>query len=120
MQSAVDVDERFAVAGELTRVAVAQSLRMRESPGNLTVAIDLRQVVRTRDEREILCPALTRLAGLEHLHVLRRRRDFLEIVDRLIVGGELEVRARPESKNGVGRGHAALSDEDDRRRQQQQ
>src|SRR6266850_844179 len=116
MQSAVDVDERFAVAGELTRVAVAQSLRMRESPGNLTVAIDLRQVVRTRDEREVLCPALTRLAGLEHLHVLRRRRDFLEIVDRLVVRRELEIRARSESEDGVRGRDAALRQQHNRRR----
>src|SRR6185295_4904427 len=117
MQSAVDVDERFAVARELARLALAQSLRMREAARDLAIAIDLREVVGTRDQREVDRPALARLAGFDQLDGLRRRRHFLEIVDRLFVGGKLEVRAGPESEDAVRGWNASLSTEDDGRGQ---
>src|SRR2546425_12035145 len=118
MQSAVDVDECFAVTRELTRVALAESLGMRESPGDLTLAIDLRRVVRTRDERDILCPALTRLAGFEHLHEFRRRRNPFEVVDSLVVGRELEIRAGTEAKDRIGSRKTVLRQQHNRRRQE--
>src|SRR5882672_12223782 len=118
MQSAVDVDECFAVTRELTRVALAESLGMRESPGDLTVAIDLRQVVRTRDEREILGPALTRLAGFDHFHGLLCRRHFLEIVDRLIVRRQFVVGAGTEAEDRIWSRKTALRQQHNRRRQE--
>src|SRR5262249_45366169 len=70
---------------------------------DLAVAVDLAQIVGRRDEREVHRPALARRARLDKPHVLGGRVELLEVVDRLVVGRELEVGAGPESEHRLGR-----------------
>src|SRR5439155_21755912 len=51
-------------------------------------------------------PVLRGRACFYELDDLRRRRDFLEIVDRLIVCGKLVISARTEPEHRVGRWEA--------------
>ena len=117
MQTAVDVDNRLAFAGELTRRRVGQPRRMRQPLCNLPIALDLIEVLRVRDEREVHRAPLARLAAFDEADVLARGRELPEIVDRLIVGRELVVGAGLETKRRVRRGkEARLCRQHDRRR----
>src|SRR5258708_15860648 len=76
---------------------------MREALPDLAMAIEPRQVLRRRDQREIHRPALRRLSGLEQLDVATGARELLEVLDRLIVGSQLVVGARREPEDGLRR-----------------
>ena len=107
VQAAVDVHERLALTRELTRRRVGEPGGMRQALRNLAIALDLLEILRARNEREVHRPALARLAGLDEADVLARGRELAEIFDRLIVGRELEVGAGPESEGRVGRRNGA-------------
>ena len=88
--------------------ASVNAFRMRQTPGDLPIAIDSREVRLGRHQREVERPPLRRLTGVDDLHAIARRVKLLEIVDDLIVGGELVIGARGEAEHGVGRRYAAL------------
>ena len=118
VQAAVDVHERLALARELARRRVGEPGGMRQALRNLAISLDLLEILRARDEREVHRAALARLAGLDEPDVLTRGGELAEIFDRLIVGRELEVGAGPESEGRVGGGNSArLRRENDGRRE---
>ena len=53
MKTAVDMDERLSLVGELARRRVGQPGRMRQPLRDLPVTLDLLEVFGTRDEREV-------------------------------------------------------------------
>ena len=103
VQAAVDVDERLALARQRPRLRFGQALRVRQPPRDLAVAIDLLEVLRRRDQREVIGAPLRRRAGFDQRQPIAGGIELLEIVDRLVVGGELGVGARREADAGVGR-----------------
>ena len=113
VETAVDVDERLPFARELARRGFGQRAGMREPTSDLPIAIQSGQVVRRRDEREIHRPLLARRPGLHEFHELRRRGDTLEVLDRLIVGGELVIGPGFEAEHRLGRRDATLAEHDD-------
>ena len=81
VQAAVDVHNRFALARELPRLLVRQAVRVREPLSNLSIVVELVQIIRRRDHRIHVRAALRRLAGLEQPDGLARRRQLLEVRD---------------------------------------
>ena len=114
VESAVDVDEGFPVVRELPCRGIRQSLRVCETPCDLAIAVDLAEVVWRRHQRVVHRTSLAGLARLEKLHVFAGGRDFLEVIDGLIVGGELVVGARSKTEDRLRRRQTHLADQHDR------
>ena len=108
VQAAVDVDDRLAFAGQGQRPSLAQALRPRQLAGDLAIAIDLLQVRRRRDQREVELAALARGARLDQGHPIAGGVELPEVVDGLVVGGQLRFRAGCKAENGFRSGNAPL------------
>ena len=108
VQAAVDVDERLAFTRQPAGLLIGQSFRMRQPARDLAVAVDALEVLLRRHQREVIGPPLRRGAGFDQPHVVRCGVDFLEVVDHLVVGGELVVGARLEAEDGRRRRQPAL------------
>ena len=76
VKTAVDMDERLSLAGELARRRVGQPGRMRQPLRDLPVTLDLLEVLGARDEREVHRAALTRRARFDEPHVFGRGREL--------------------------------------------
>jgi hypothetical protein len=59
--------------------------------GDLPVLLDVDEVLRTRDEREVPRVPVRRLACLDERQSIARGIELPEVLDRLVVGGELVV-----------------------------
>ena len=108
VQAAVDVDERLAFTRQPAGLLIGQSFRMRQPARDLTVAVDALEILLRRHQREVIGPPLRRGAGFDQPHVVRCGVDFLEVVDHLVVRGELVVGARLEAEDGRRRRQPAL------------
>ena len=79
--------------------ASRQPLRMREAPGDFAIAIDLAEVVGARHQRVVIGRPWLVLPASTSFTCLRRRRELLEVVDRLVVGREFVIRAGAKSEH---------------------
>ena len=104
VQPAVDVDERFSLLGQTMRVGIRQAVRMREPLRDLAILLDVGQVLRARHEGEVPRMPVRRPSRLDQREPIACRVELPEVVDRLVVSGELVVVPwlEPERRFGCG------------------
>ena len=70
MQSAIDPDDRFAVARKLSRLLVGRDVGERKTPVGLFDLRELSMVLRRGDDRGVFSPSFGGLADLDHRHAV--------------------------------------------------
>ena len=93
--------DRSAFGGELAGRISRHVLRgVRELMRDLPIPLDVAQILRGGDEGQIPGPSKARASDLSKLDAVRRRRELLEVVEGLLVRGQLEVGADGEAEDG--------------------
>ena len=104
VQAAADVDEDLALTGKAPCRRVGETLGVRDAHVDLAVVIQLRVVLRRCDDRRSPWPPERRRPDVDQVDAIARRRQLLEVVDRLFVVDEVAVLADRKSENGFRRG----------------
>jgi hypothetical protein len=75
VQPGIDPDDRLALARERRASRIGQAARAGEPLADAAPALELRQVLRARDEEHDHRPALRRATDLLQLHAVARRGE---------------------------------------------
>ncbi|MNS72220.1 hypothetical protein D3C72_1056220 [compost metagenome] len=95
VQTAVDPDHGLALGGHGAGLFLVDTLGLGQTTRDLLIAVQVGQVLRRRDDGDILGAALGRLADLDQLHPVRLAGQGLQIgfplgvVDQVVVGPDL-------------------------------
>ena len=94
VQTAVDPDHGLALGGHGAGLFFGDAFSLGEATRDLLIAVQVGQVLRRRDDGDILGAALGRLADLDQLHPVRLAGQGLQIgfplgvVDQVVVGAD--------------------------------
>ncbi|MNQ42812.1 hypothetical protein D3C85_565210 [compost metagenome] len=115
VQTAVDPDHGLALGGHGAGFVFGDAFSLGEATRDLLIAVQVGQVLRRRDDGDILGAALGGLADLDQLHPVRLAGQGLQIgfplgvVDQVIVGPDVEPEGfawrgdvRPGRRGGYG------------------
>ncbi len=106
VQTAVDPDHGLALGGQGASLGFADALGLGQPARDLLIAVDVRQVLRRGNDRQILRPPLGRFADLQQLHPVRLPGQCLQIAFELAVGDQAIVGADLVAKGLQRRGQA--------------
>ena len=70
VQAPVDPNDGAAFFRKRAGLGLGHALRMRELGGNLLVVIELGDILRRRNDRHVLVPALSRQADVDQFHAV--------------------------------------------------
>ncbi len=92
VQAAVDPHHGLALGGQGAGLVLADALGLGQAPRDLLIAVDVRQVLRRGNDREVLRPPFGGLADLQQLHPIRLAGQGVQIALELSVGDQMIVR----------------------------
>ena len=104
VQPPADVHHRLALPGQREGRGVREAPGVGQAPGDGTVAVELGQVGFRRDDHHVPVAVERGPADAQHADPIGGGVELPELVDRLLVGGQLEVSARLETQDGRRRG----------------
>ena len=102
MEAPVYVNDRPSFGGELFRFIVGEVVWVSELLGDFAVVLQISQVVRRRDDRQIPGTPVTRASHLEQLNSFGGIGQESEVFERFFVSGELEVGTDLVPQSGCG------------------
>src|SRR5258708_1192403 len=98
------MNDGFAFACQGLRGVVGESARVGEASRDVFVVVELRGVLRGRDNGDLPVETAGGLADIDQLDAVGAGCDFVEIVSRFVVVGEVEIVARFVTEYGFGCG----------------
>ena len=104
MQTAIDVNDRLDLARQGARLLLVDTARQSQAAGEVLMVLELREVFRVGDEGDEPVAALRGFADVHELDPIGGGGEFLEVSERLLVVGELEIGAGLVAENGLGSG----------------
>ena len=104
VQPGVDVDQGAALVGQGASLGVGEAPGVGEAERDLTVPVQVAQVLGAGDERDVDGSAVRGAADFAQFEAVAGRVEALEVVDRLLEGGEMEVGADLVAEYGLGGG----------------
>ncbi len=108
VQTAIDMDNGLALAGQGAGLIFGEAFRRRKAPRNLAVPIHARQIALGGNQRDVVRASLRRGTHRHQLHLRARRIKCPEVLDRVVVRGQLEIRPGLEPDHRLRRGNSGL------------
>uniref|UniRef100_A0A0N5A4K1 LigA n=1 Tax=Parastrongyloides trichosuri TaxID=131310 RepID=A0A0N5A4K1_PARTI len=107
VQAAVDPHYGLAFGGQGAGLVLADALGLGQAPRDLLIAVDVGQVLRRGDDREVLRPSFRRATDLQQLHPVGLPRQGMQIALELGVGDQAIVRSDLMAERLQRRGQGA-------------
>src|SRR5262249_12064380 len=105
MQSAIEVNDGFTLAGERPRVFVFESAPERQAARDVLVSIDLREILRRGNQGDLPVEAPCGSTYRDQLDSIGARGQLAEVLARFIITSQIEVVARLVTQDGFRRGN---------------
>ncbi len=97
-------DDDLGILRERLGRGVVETLHLRQAPGHPFVVVEFGEILRSGDHCVLESAALRGLAASEHLDAVRGRRKLMEVVDYLLILGELVILTRVVPQHRPRRG----------------
>ncbi len=102
VQAAVDVDDGLAFARQRLGLFVGETPALGQAARDVLIFVKLRQIPRRGDDGNLPIQATRGLADRNDLDAIGSRRQFVEVVARFVVVGEVEIVAGLVAQDGFG------------------